>query len=74
MAFLYVLQINDELQDNYNSVDFVEVEQVDDGKGARELGDKILSLRQDLTNGDDGSMTDVEVLFHYDDMRYHCQR
>ncbi|KAI8438780.1 hypothetical protein MSG28_011164 [Choristoneura fumiferana] len=61
--------INEELQVNYNSVDFVEVEQVDDGKGARELGDKILGLRQNLTDGDDGNMTDVEVLFHYDDMR-----
>lgn len=57
------------MQKNYNSVDFVEVEQVDDGKGPRELGDKIKRLREHLVNGSDGSMTEVEVLFHYDSMR-----
>ncbi|XP_026759265.2 voltage-dependent calcium channel subunit alpha-2/delta-4 [Galleria mellonella] len=61
--------INDELQDNYNSVDFVEVEQVDDGKGARELGDEIKTLRESLVDGVSGDMREVKVLFHYDDMR-----
>ncbi|XP_053615733.1 voltage-dependent calcium channel subunit alpha-2/delta-4 isoform X2 [Plodia interpunctella] len=61
--------INDELQANYNSVDFVEVEQVDDGKGPRELGDEIKRLRESLVDGDHGEMRGVRVLFHYDDMR-----
>lgn len=62
-------QINGNLQKNYNSVDFVEVEQVDDGKGPRELGAKIKQLRENLVNGIDGSMPKVEVLYHYDNMR-----
>ncbi|XP_063616481.1 voltage-dependent calcium channel subunit alpha-2/delta-3-like [Cydia splendana] len=66
---LLITSINGELQVNYNSVDFVEVEQVDDGKDARELGDKIQWLRQNLTEAKRGNMTEVEVLFHYDDMR-----
>ncbi|XP_045449056.1 voltage-dependent calcium channel subunit alpha-2/delta-3 [Melitaea cinxia] len=66
---LLITTINNKLQENYNSVDFVEVEQVDDGKGPRELGDKIKDLRQNLVEGNHGSMTNVEVLFHYDNMR-----
>ncbi|XP_049879947.1 voltage-dependent calcium channel subunit alpha-2/delta-4 isoform X2 [Pectinophora gossypiella] len=66
---LLIATINGVLQENYNSVDFVEVEQVDDGKGPRELGDKIKQLRQALVDGVDGNMTEVEVLFHYDNMR-----
>ncbi|XP_063616457.1 voltage-dependent calcium channel subunit alpha-2/delta-4-like isoform X1 [Cydia splendana] len=61
--------INGALQVNYNSVDFVEVEQVDDGKDSRELGDEIKWLRQNLTEAVNGRMTNIEVLFHYDDMR-----
>lgn len=63
------MQINGELQENYNSVDFVEVEQVDDGKGSRELGKKIKKLRENLVRGIEGSMKQVEVLYHYDQMR-----
>ncbi|XP_041974818.1 voltage-dependent calcium channel subunit alpha-2/delta-3 isoform X2 [Aricia agestis] len=66
---LLITTINDKLQENYNSVDFVEVEQVDDGKGPRELGQKIKDLRRSLVNGVEGNMTNVEVLFHYDGMR-----
>ncbi|XP_037968616.2 voltage-dependent calcium channel subunit alpha-2/delta-3 isoform X1 [Plutella xylostella] len=66
---LLIATINGRLQKNYNSVDFVEVEQVDDGKGPRELGDKITRLRESLVNGTDGNMTAVEVLYHYDSMR-----
>ncbi|CAG4977830.1 unnamed protein product [Parnassius apollo] len=66
---LLITSINRNLQTNYNSVDFVEVEQVDDGKGPRELGEEIKSLREHLVNGDDGNQTQVKVLFHYDNMR-----
>ncbi|CAH2102250.1 unnamed protein product [Euphydryas editha] len=66
---LLITTINNKLQENYNSVDFVEVEQVDDGKGPRELGEKIKDLRMNLVEGSHGSMTNVEVLFHYDNMR-----
>ncbi|XP_023935814.1 voltage-dependent calcium channel subunit alpha-2/delta-3 [Bicyclus anynana] len=66
---LLITSINKELQKNYNSVDFVEVEQVDDGKGPRELGDKIKLLRENLVNAREGSMMEVEVLYHYDNMR-----
>ncbi|KPI95038.1 Voltage-dependent calcium channel subunit alpha-2/delta-4 [Papilio xuthus] len=66
---LLITSINGNLQTNYNSVDFVEVEQVDDGKGPRELGDEIKSLREHLVNGDEGKQTEVKVLFHYDNMR-----
>ncbi|KAI5644965.1 neuronal voltage-dependent calcium channel alpha 2acd domain-containing protein [Phthorimaea operculella] len=61
--------VNGHLQVNFNSVDFVEVEQIDDGNGARVLGDQIKELRQSLVDGKNGFMTDVPVLFHYDDMR-----
>lgn len=57
------------MQDNYNSVDFVEVEQVDDGKGSRELGEQIKKLRASLVDGEDGYMKEVKVLYHYDNMR-----
>lgn len=66
---LLITSINGELQTNYNSVDFVEVEQVDDGKGSRELGSKITQLREHLVNGSDKDMRQVEVLYHYDNMR-----
>ncbi|XP_075975243.1 ca[2+] channel Muscle-specific alpha2/delta subunit isoform X2 [Anticarsia gemmatalis] len=66
---LLITTINGKLQTNYNSVDFVEVEQVDDGKGSRELGEKITTLRGKLVHGEDGSMEQVEVLYHYDNMR-----
>lgn len=66
---LLITSINGVLQENYNSVDFVEVEQVDDGKGPRELGPEITMLRQSLVEGVEGSMTQVKVLYHYDSMR-----
>lgn len=66
---LLITTINGVMQDNYNSVDFVEVEQVDDGKGSRELGKEIKMLRRHLVDGDDGSMKNIEVLYHYDSMR-----
>ncbi|CAB3256391.1 unnamed protein product [Arctia plantaginis] len=66
---LLITTINGNLQTNYNSVDFVEVEQVDDGKGSRELGEKITLLREMLVNGSDDDMQQVEVLYHYDNMR-----
>lgn len=69
LKFYCNIQVNGKLQENYNSVDFVEVEQVDDGKGARELGAKIKKLRQRLVDADDGSMPHVEILYHYDNMR-----
>ncbi|PZC75536.1 hypothetical protein B5X24_HaOG205963 [Helicoverpa armigera] len=66
---LLTTTINGDLQKNYNSVDFVEVEQVDDGKGSRDLGEQIKNLRYNLVNGTDGNMTQVPVLYHYDNMR-----
>lgn len=66
---LLTTTINGDLQKNYNSVDFVEVEQVDDSKRTRELGDQIKQLRYSLVHGEDGSMTEVPVLYHYDNMR-----
>ncbi|KAL4716963.1 hypothetical protein ACJJTC_012774 [Scirpophaga incertulas] len=66
---LLITTINNELQSNYNSVDFVEVEQVDDGNGPRVLGEEIQTLRQKLVAGEDGNMSDIKVLFHYDNMR-----
>ena len=69
MLWPFYPQINNKLQENYNSVDFVEVEQVDDGKGPRELGEQIKILRESLVNGLEGSMKKVKVLFHYDNMR-----
>ncbi|CAH1639873.1 unnamed protein product [Spodoptera littoralis] len=66
---LLTTTINGDLQKNYNSVDFVEVEQVDDGKGTRDLGDQIKNLRNYLVEGVDGNMTQVPVLYHYDNMR-----
>lgn len=70
IKIIFFLQINGKLQDNYNSVDFVEVEQVDDEKSSRQLGDDIIKLRQNLVDGVEGNMTKVKVLFHYDNMRF----
>lgn len=43
---------------------------MDDGKGSRELGSKIKQLRKHLVYGDEDSMKEVPVLYHYDQMRY----
>ncbi|GBP42128.1 hypothetical protein EVAR_21132_1 [Eumeta japonica] len=66
---LLITSINEKLQKNYNSVDFVEVEQIDDGNGARILGEEILRLREKLVNGVPGYELDLPVLYHYDNMR-----
>lgn len=42
---------------------------MDDGKGSRELGEKIKKLREYLVNGTEGAMEQVEVLYHYDKIR-----
>ncbi|KAH9641729.1 hypothetical protein HF086_003855 [Spodoptera exigua] len=59
---LLTTTINNDLQKNYNSVDFVEVEQVDDGKGTRDLGDQIKNLRNYLVEGENSS-SEPRLLF-----------
>lgn len=57
------------MKDNYNSIDLTEVEQMHDGLGPRELGDTLLELRSSLVHGLEGVLHDVEIKYHYDDMR-----
>uniref|UniRef100_A0A336MH80 CSON014735 protein n=1 Tax=Culicoides sonorensis TaxID=179676 RepID=A0A336MH80_CULSO len=58
------------LKDNYNSIDLVEIEQVDDdNQTARNPDPTILDLRQRMVNNEKGEMLNVPVRFHYDNMR-----
>nr|CAD7461514.1 unnamed protein product [Timema tahoe] len=57
------------LKDNYNSVDFCEVELLDDGRGPREFSPEILQLRESLVNHTTGSTLGLKIRYHYDDMK-----
>nr|CAD7430991.1 unnamed protein product [Timema monikensis] len=57
------------LKDNYNSVDFCEVELLDDGRGPREFSPEILQLREALVNHTTGSTLGLKIRYHYDDMK-----
>lgn len=57
------------LKDNYNSIDFTEVEQFHESKGAREPGEQLVNLREALVTHEWGKMLNVTVRFHYDRMR-----
>ncbi|KAJ6647712.1 Voltage-dependent calcium channel subunit alpha-2/delta-3, partial [Pseudolycoriella hygida] len=58
-----------QLKPNYNSIDLTEVEQFDDLNPAREPGEQLLKLREQLVNRKEGKMLNVAVKFHYDKMR-----
>lgn len=50
-------------------MDLTEVEQLDDGKNAWEISDVKRELRDALVNGLTGSMENITIKYHYDDMR-----
>ncbi|XP_044742062.1 voltage-dependent calcium channel subunit alpha-2/delta-3 [Chrysoperla carnea] len=59
------------LKENYNSIDLMEVEQVDDHNnlGVRELNNITLKLRESLVNHEFGNIMDVPIKYHWDKMR-----
>lgn len=67
------LRIYDKIQkqviDNYNSIDFTEVEYIDNENPPRVPSEKLLEIRENLVMHRNGNIQDVPVLFHYDERR-----
>ncbi len=57
------------MKDNYNSVDLIEIEQIDEDLPPREPSKKVLQLRKNLVDNETGKMLKVPVRFHFDKMR-----
>lgn len=57
------------LKENFNSVDFTEVEQLDDDLNAREIGETLLKLRNDFVSGGKGIIKNITLKYHYDNTR-----
>ncbi|XP_053958042.1 voltage-dependent calcium channel subunit alpha-2/delta-3 [Anastrepha ludens] len=58
-----------ELNPNYNSIDFTEVEHLYEDLQPREPGESILQLRNAMVQYESGEFKDISVKFHYDNMR-----
>lgn len=58
-----------ELKPNYNSIDLIEIEQIDEDLPPRVPSEKVLELRKNLVESATGKMLDIPVRFHYDKMR-----
>lgn len=54
---------------NYDSVDLAEVEFADDNSSYQEFNPEILKLREAMVYNLEDKMLDVEIKFHYDNMR-----
>lgn len=54
---------------NYNSIDFTEVEYIDDARPPRDSSDVLKEIRENLVNHTEGYILEVPVLFHYDERR-----
>ncbi|KRT83163.1 VWA domain-containing protein [Oryctes borbonicus] len=54
---------------NYNSIDFTEVQQLDDGSKPRQLATILLDLRAKLISGNRGVMRDIPLKYHYNNMQ-----
>ncbi|XP_018566720.1 voltage-dependent calcium channel subunit alpha-2/delta-3 isoform X2 [Anoplophora glabripennis] len=57
------------LKDNYNSIDLTQVEQHNDQLPARAIGETLKNLRQALVDGKEGSLHNISLSYHYDDMK-----
>ncbi|KAJ8923671.1 hypothetical protein NQ315_010251, partial [Exocentrus adspersus] len=57
------------LKDNYNSIDLTQVEQHDDELPVRVIGKTLENLRQALVDGKEGSLHNIKLSYHYDDMK-----
>lgn len=57
------------MNENYNSIDFTEVEHLYEDNEPRRPGETILELRQAMVRHDVGKRLNVTVKFHYDKMR-----
>uniref|UniRef100_A0A8D8WFM7 Voltage-dependent calcium channel subunit alpha-2/delta-4 n=1 Tax=Cacopsylla melanoneura TaxID=428564 RepID=A0A8D8WFM7_9HEMI len=58
------------LKENYNSVDLTEIELLDDNVTfPRQPSKEILKLRDEMIQHKEGSMQNLAIKFHYDDMR-----
>lgn len=57
------------IKENYNSIDIMEIEQIDEELPPRKPSEKLLELRRHLVEYRKGQMTKVPVRFHYDKMR-----
>nr|XP_023018198.1 voltage-dependent calcium channel subunit alpha-2/delta-3-like [Leptinotarsa decemlineata] len=59
------------LKENYNSIDLTQVEQhAPDGESfPRVMPESVMKLRQAMVDGANGSMRNIKLSYHYDDMR-----
>ncbi|KAI4468324.1 voltage-dependent calcium channel subunit alpha-2/delta-related [Holotrichia oblita] len=54
---------------NYNSIDFTEVQQLDDGSEPRQLAQILLDLRADLIHSNISVTKDIPLKYHYNNMQ-----
>jgi voltage-dependent calcium channel alpha-2/delta-4 len=59
---------DENLKENYNSIDLTEVEQFEDDKNPREPSKKLRELRENMVMGIRGLSKGIPVKFHYDNM------
>lgn len=66
---IIVLQFKNEPTPNYNSIDFTEVQQLDDDSGPRQLAQMLLDLRAALIHGYDNVTRNVPLKYYYNNMQ-----
>ncbi|XP_055387226.1 voltage-dependent calcium channel subunit alpha-2/delta-3 [Condylostylus longicornis] len=59
------------LKVNYNSIDLVEIEQINDDfdDDPREINEQLLEIRRNMVQSQTGKNLNVQIKFHYDKMR-----
>lgn len=57
------------LKDNYNSIDLIEIEQIDEDLPPRVPSEILLELRKNLVESKIGKILKVPIRFHYDKKR-----
>lgn len=67
--FQRLLQFKKKATPNYNSIDFTEVQQLDDGSEPRQLAQILLDLRADLIHGERNVTRNVPLKYHYNNMQ-----
>lgn len=64
-----MMKFEGKLTKNYNSIDLTEVEQLDDNLPPRQISNLLKQLRFNLVDGNKGSLHNVSIVYHYDNMR-----
>lgn len=59
----------DQVKENYNSIDIIEIEQIDEDNAPRNISDQLRTLRKRLIDHVKGNLTDIPIKLHYDEMR-----